>query len=284
MFIIIICVIITVILLTYKDYHLLLFTSTIPRVSMSSKTPKYTLFQTGESRGVNRKMFNDCHRRWLELNNNLRIEWFDDRDRQTYMMVQPSRVYEAYQRVRSRAHKADLFRACILFDRGGLFADTHIVPYLSIDEMLHGCMQTSRHSFVSAQDDKKKGSGIHTGFMFVTKGHPFMKVYIEHIVDNIESGKYTSSALGITGSVCLLRAINEVTGRSPSSLFAEGWNSSRDLTFYLFRNEHGICQYIKKGETPIVTNQYCLASSLLDRMRSPSYQSMWDNCEVFKTR
>ena len=66
----------------FHIYPLLYYTK-LPRLSysrLSKINAPFVLYRIWtHSNYVNNKMFNNCHQRWLELNNNISIEWFTDR-------------------------------------------------------------------------------------------------------------------------------------------------------------------------------------------------------------
>ena len=46
------------------------------------------LYQTSESRIVTSKAYKNCYQKWIELNPNICIEWFNSRDRLKFMRIQ----------------------------------------------------------------------------------------------------------------------------------------------------------------------------------------------------
>ena len=96
--------------------------SRIPRLSISRSTITHTpitLYRTSNSRIVSQKLYRNCYQKWINLNNNLCIEWFDESDRLRFMRTQGKVLLETYEALKPGAFKADLFRLCILYQKGG---------------------------------------------------------------------------------------------------------------------------------------------------------------------
>ena len=247
---------------------------------MYGAQPPLTLYRTWKEDQVTQKMFTNCHQRWLELNENICIEWYNDYDCIKYMRTQGDVLYNCYQTLLPGAFKADLFRLCLLYERGGIYTDGHTMPYVSLREMLKGC--STENMFVSVLDNEQSGSGIHNGFIVASPQHPFIKECIEQIVHNVQTRNYTDHALGITGPKCLARSINQVLDQDPQTNFSVGLNDHGPLSFYLFRIEWGPFQYVYKNDKVIMSKKHCTLSYLWDKLQSNRYKNMWNKKEVFR--
>ena len=273
-------IIICFIVIMFHIYPLLCYTK-LPRLSysrLSKINAPFVLYRTWSSNYVNNKMFKNCHQRWLELNNNISIEWFTDHDCNQYMLTQDKSVQECYKILKPGAFKADLFRLCILYERGGIYVDAHTIPYISIRQMIKG--YTTENLFISVLDSVQTGRGIHNGFIICSPKHPFIKAGIQRIIQNVQNRCYTDHILGVTGPICLSKAINTVLGLPENNTFKEGKNEYSNLSFYLYRLEFGPSQYIYKGNSIIMSKKHCTLSYITHYMQK-SYARSWKNKNIF---
>jgi mannosyltransferase OCH1-like enzyme len=280
--------IVVAILIIFVIYSLiyikpLLTTKTVPLVSHKGDDKEgFTIFRTFKSRKIDEKMFERCHKRWFDMNNSISMEWFDDVDCDAFMKSQSPKIYEAYTTLKPGAFKADLFRLCLLYERGGVYADAQTMPYVSMNEMFTGCFkENQKHRFVSVLDPKSSGGGIHNGFIFCSPEHPFVKRCIERIVNNVKNRDYTDSVLGITGPICLRRAINDVLERNENARFFEGFNDFGDLSLYLYNLKWGPSQFIYKNGKAIMCKKHCNLTTFLAKMKKSAYERMWKNRDVY---
>jgi hypothetical protein len=254
----------------------------LPRISFS-RLPNQrtmTLYRTWRDRFVTSKMLKNCHQRWLDLNSNLKIEWYSDKDCDRFMHSQGREIWDAYNMLRPGAFKADLFRLCILYKHGGIYADACTMPYMSIRNMITGCYSSNNPLFISVKD-AGPSNAIHNGFIIAEAKHPFLLACIQRIVRNVQELDYTDHNLGITGPVCLGRSINTFLGRDEEAGFHQGWNEHGNLSFYLYRFQWGPFQYIYKGNQKILSKKHCTLSYFLDKMKVSSYTKMYRNRTVY---
>ena len=256
----------------------------IPRITIGSTINHLVMYRTSSSRIVNLKMYKNCYQRWLELNPGLTIEWFNNRDCLRFMKTQGEILLRTYQTLRPGAFKADLFRLCILYERGGVYADSNTLPYVSLREMMKGMEFPPCHRFVSVLDCKRSKEGIHNGFIAVSARHPFLRAAIRRIIDNVKRRSYEDHNLAITGPICLSRAINNFLGRDENKVMTVGFNECGEYSFHLLRFGWGYnpCQYVyRRDNTAVLSKKHCLLSLLMDKFKATAYSRMVRNREVY---
>lgn len=243
------------------------------------------IYRTWNNDLVNKKMFNDCHLKWFEINHQIRMEWFNDRERLKLVQTFTKDIVDAYLSLKPGAYKADLFRLCVLYKYGGIYADAHTMPYKSLDYILKDTIdRNEKHHFISVLDSprfsQKISEGIHNGFIICTPRHPFIFTCINDIIENVKNKNYTSCPLGITGPVCLFKAINKTLKRNPLDTFKYGLNKFENYSIFLLRHEAGPFQYIYKNDTVVMCKKHCLLT-YTSKIGKSSYSNMWKAKDVF---
>jgi mannosyltransferase OCH1-like enzyme len=225
-------------------------------------------------------MFRDCHQKWIDLNDTIIIKWYSKEDCNNFMKEQMgSDILECYNALKPMAFKADLFRLCVLYLYGGVYADSHTTPYISIRDMMKGCV--GDNLFISVLDNKQSGSGIHNGIIITEPKHPFIKQYIDSIVENVKNRRYTDHLLAVTGPICFSRSVNKVLGRNINTEFVKGWNRFDSLSFYLYELKWGPMQYVYKEGKVILSKKHCLLTYIMDKMKSGNYATLWRDKNIY---
>lgn len=239
------------------------------------------IYRTCNSLTVPSIMYNYCVEKWTDLNPRYNILWFDNKSCKKFMKGMGNRIYRAYNKLKTGAYKADLWRACILFVYGGVYIDCYTTPFCSLSLMLTNCWnKNSPHQFISVKDIGKWG--IHNGFMVCTAHHPFLRQYIADMVHNIEQNYYGKTDLDITGPRCLLKSINTVLEEN-RDYYDEGLNEYGELSFYLFRLGSGLYKPIYKKDTLILHKKYSFIHFIRQKWlnHGETYTSMWKGKRVY---
>lgn len=254
----------------------------VPKVSCNNDNNIWNVYRTYRSRFIEQKMYEKCHKKWLDINHSIKMEWYDDYDCDRFMKKMGERIWNAYQILDVGAFKADFFRLCILYENGGVYVDAHTTPYTSLQEITKGCIRDQEHTFISVLDSSLSGEGIHNGFIISSPKHPFLKKCIERIIKNIENRDYTDGSLSVTGPKCLAYSINEVLHRDKDEKFNLGWNEHGNLSFYLYRFQWGPFQYILKDNDVILSKKYCTVAYAIDKLKPSAYHKKWHNKSIYK--
>lgn len=101
----------------------------------------------------------------------------------------PPRVGKAFQALRPGSFKADLWRVCQLYITGGLYLDVKLYCLRSLEHLLR------THQLLLVIDRHPRS--LWNGIMGSVPGHPYLKILIEMIVDNVERRSYGSPHPGI---------------------------------------------------------------------------------------
>lgn len=238
------------------------------------------VYRTQKTRYTNQKHYTSCHQAWLDINPKFQIIWYTDKQCDLFMKNFNVRIYNAYKKIKTGAFKADLWRLCILYKNGGIYADNQMTIYKPIENLLKYIIPDNTHHFISVLDCKQSGGGIHNGFMIASIKHPFLKQCINDIVNNIENCNYTDNVFGVTGPICLYRSIQKVL-LTPVE-FKIGYNYIKDITFYLLKFNWGLFQYISDNDIIIGSKKYDTLLYIYDKLFNKyNYRYMWDNKLIY---
>ena len=106
-------------------------------------------------------------------------------------------VVKAFDTLRPGAYKADLWRYCVLYIKGGIYLDIkyECVDGFSLNELL------DREYFVLDRPGwwKKGQIGIYNGVMVCTAQNPILRMAIDKIVENVKNKDYGMNILYPTG-------------------------------------------------------------------------------------
>jgi len=170
--------------------------------------------------------------------------FYNDDDAASFIKTHfPNEVLEAYNSIIPGSFKADLFRYCVLFIYGGVYADVDVMLQSNLDMVISpdvGFMIP----FDEPGRDGGHGSCLWNGLIASVPSHPFLSHTIQLVVNNIRnrftnididnllcSNDGNNPELGInhrldilftTGPCILGLAINQVLQRDPQRQFTDG--------------------------------------------------------------
>jgi len=148
----------------------------------------------------------------------------------------PPQVRDAYDSLIPGAFKADLFRYCVLFIRGGVYADVDTIMGPSIDAAI-----PEDAGFMVGLDEPgkkiQKRMCLWNGFIASAPGHPFLAKVIETAVNNIHQ-RFTS--VDIARMHCPSPEMSIITSFSP--LFVAG-PCMLGSAINTFLGKHGQAQF-----------------------------------------
>ena len=176
----------------------------IPRVIM--QTYKYSV--------VRDEIYNSSIS-WLLCNSEYSYEYYDDRKCIDFIREYfPLEVLYAFYSLVPGAYKADLFRYCYLYIRGGIYTDIDNICMCNLKNFI-----LNNDTFISVKD-RPRGA-IYNAFIASTPKNPVFKNAIDNIVYNVKykiyplniTGNYNDKYLAITGPICLGKSLNAFLNR-----------------------------------------------------------------------
>ena len=203
------------------------------------KIPK-TIMQTYSLKENLTPEMHDNINAWKKVNPNWNYEIFYDKDCISFIEKYfNDDVLHSFNKIKSGAGKADLFRYCYLYIKGGVYTDMDNIPIIALNEIIK-----KDDEFVSCLDHRYRGInskfngksfGIHQSFIISKPKHPFLDMAIKLCTYNIinglkhtgysKNGKFSHPALQphpllkITGPKLLADAVNMVNNKEVNSGF-----------------------------------------------------------------
>ena len=125
---------------------------------------------------------NKVYKNISKFANEYRHEVWDDDECYNYMLTTWGEKFaKIYQNLQVPAHKADLWRYCILYERGGIYMDIKMELIEPIEQTLARTNDAHFSTILSVIKDT-----IMQGLIIYVKGHPILKKCIDFIVENHE--------------------------------------------------------------------------------------------------
>lgn len=214
----------------------------------------------------------------VALNPAFGYRFFTDEEAQKFITTNmPPHVAQAYRMLVPGAYRADLFRYCYLFVKGGVYLDTGFVPRMPLLDALH-----PTDSFVSCDD--RPASALYQAFLCAEPRHPIIAKTIEIVVGRVLQRAYGECGLWVTGPKAIGMAFEEHTGqRTGVGTFGQDGSirlfHHRAFSSGLYRNE----VRTPEGETLFFTKY----RGYHDDQRwfpdgTPHYGAMWTQRRVFR--
>jgi mannosyltransferase OCH1-like enzyme len=186
-------------------------------MSKISKIPK-KIFQTWSTKNISPSL-QQIVDFWKILNPEYEYFLYDNNDCELFIKENfEEKIHNAYCKIIPGAFKADLWRYCVLYKYGGVYADIDTLCLSGIDKFL-----TDETEFMVPIDlNTNKAEGQHNlfnTFIASVPENPILLNAIEKIVFNVENKRIPSSRLDFCGPGLLGRAANQVLGRNENDSF-----------------------------------------------------------------
>lgn len=182
------------------------------------------------------------------------IHLYDDEDCKTFLQLhfQPE-VVDAFHRLKEGAHKADLFRYCVMYIAGGIYLDIKIELLQDISSLystmdLDSSTRNPTTIYTVLGGDK---SHIFQGVIIAPPGQPIFLKLIDHMVANV--GKASRHYhMFVQYFLKLIKEDASINTITPGKI------TGKELNYYLFKeiathdanqcydglDRHGFCSYI----------------------------------------
>lgn len=218
----------------------------------------FTIIQTNAKRKVSFKL-KYCVDRLTRFNPEYEYVYYDDEACRNFLReYYPPNVLECYNLLIPGAFKGDLFRACYLYEKGGIYLDSGMSCIIPLREVIR-----STDEFISVRDfyyplNDFKNPFIYNAFIACIPKHPIIKNYLDKIIKNIENRSYSDNVLGITGPLALGRSFVECLNINKSIYEGDYGNGIRLLQLLIPINQSlkEPINIVKEGDRSIFTTKY----------------------------
>lgn len=177
----------------YTKYYADVFLIKLPKIKTFYQTQDYrnNLCITYSKRSIP-KLFEPIVNHNLKMNSTGTTEFYHESSRKRFIQNHFNNdVVEAYEKLIPGSYKADLFRFCYQYIRGGI--------YLDFNKKLLIPVKTIPTNFDILFTHDLDGSNISTAFLISKPGLPYWKDVIERCVKNVFTKFYGQNSLDPTG-------------------------------------------------------------------------------------
>jgi mannosyltransferase OCH1-like enzyme len=160
------------------------------------------IYHTWNSHDVPERMKNNIN---YILNQNPEFDYYlyDDEECREYIKDNFNiDVLEAFDSLIPGAYKADLWRCCIMYKKGGVYMDIKLKPLVKLKRLIEA------NNFYFVKDSPSMAEcdykiGVYNAFLISYPNNILFKLCIEEIVKNCKNNFYGTNSLAVTGP-CLL--------------------------------------------------------------------------------
>lgn len=196
---------------------------------------------------------------------------FDDDDCRDFITDNFSKdVITAYDSLIPGAYKADLWRYCILYKRGGVYMD---IKYKCADDVKLIDLVDKEYY---VEDRPQRGNrGVYNGVMICEKGDPKLLKAIYSIVDHVKQKYYGETPLSPTGPGLLGKIFTDDEFRDIRLKFVV------DPKNVHLNESHTIINKTNNKGLFVMYPEY-RKDQLKYKDSHPHYNELWDNNKIYK--
>lgn len=230
------------------------------------KIPR-VIYQTFEDSEIPKGMY-DSIQSWKDLNPEYEHYYYTEKDRVEFIekFFDP-RILNAYLSIIPGAFKADLWRCCVLYEKGGVYVDSDMICLKSLNEYIEG-----DDEFLISRDDPMSKTFLANGFIASIPKHPFLKQQIDSIVNNIET-KRECYYLEISGPALFGKSVNHILGLPQDSEYTLGMSEINGHRIKILKHEWTTKTMTYNGENVLHT-EYPGKDNEMTLINNPQYYSL----------
>ena len=219
------------------------------------------IYQTWHSNTLPKYM-QDCVNKLKEQNPEFEYHFYNDDDCRNYIKDNFNRdVLHAFDKLKPGAFKADLWRYCILYKKGGIYLD---IKY-QCENNFKLIQLTDKEYFVKDIPIYTR-QGIYNALLVCKPGNNVLLNCINKIVENVKNKYYGNNPLEVTGPLLM------------SYYFTPLEINKMELKHVIENNTY----YIKKNDTKIlkIYSQYRSEQKLYQKNKY--YADLWHNKNIYE--
>jgi mannosyltransferase OCH1-like enzyme len=160
-----------------------------------------TIMQTSKSRYVTNNKFLSV-RSIIDHNPHYNYVFYDNEEAKSFIVQYYDKdVIDAYNKLIPGAYKADLFRYCYLYIKGGIYIDCKMICHINFDELF-----TYNYDIILVKD--RISNAYWNGFICAKPKLEIFRKCINEVVENVKKEYYGSNMLDITGPTMFYNTIH----------------------------------------------------------------------------
>jgi mannosyltransferase OCH1-like enzyme len=212
-----------------------------------SKIP-LNLYQTWKTKKLSAE-FQAIADTWKIHNPEYTYQLFDDTDAGEFIKDNfDDDVYDAFSKLKIGAFKADLFRYCVLYINGGVYADIDTICMNNLGSFLNNNIE-----FATPIDFNTNPSwgtyNLFNAFIASIPRHPILLDCINRVVYNVKNNIKPASSVDLTGPGVLGRATNVFLNLNETTSFVNKEGIINNILLLKFQQG---TEYIKNNEGGII--------------------------------
>jgi len=233
--------------------------------SQESMEPHYAIplhiYQTWHTKELPPKM-RECVERLKSANPEFQHHLFDESECREFIETNFNEdILKAYDSIIPKAYKADLWRYCVMYVRGGVYLD---IKYYTVDGFK--LIELANDEYF-VRDIDGSGRGIYNAFMICRPGNEKIKHCIYAIVDNAKDKFYGDTALSPTGPLLMKRFFTDSEIDQLEMTIGEG-NGCPDKT----------CVY---HQDRVILSMYKEYRDEQTNTKEPKYYDLWGQRKIY---
>ncbi len=228
------------------------------------------IYQTTKDNIMDISTWNIC-KNIVDLNPEYTYHFYSNVDQRNFIKTHMSkRVLRAYDKLIPVAYKADLWRYCILYMKGGVYLDIPMETYVPLKDIIN-----NDDTFISSRETFISDGSIYNAFIASVPKHPFLREAIDECVRNIENNYIGTGTSDPTGPLVLGRCINRSSMYPEKQKFKLGYQGER-IKFKLFDHNFLGKIYDTNGKL-VIYKSYPIFSKLFTKAKDgkPHYTYLW---------
>jgi hypothetical protein len=204
-------------------------------IDKNNKPIPKNIFQTWGQKNLSPAL-QEAASSWQKFNPDWQITIFDDKQCREFIATHfDEDVLWAYDQITPGAYRADLWRYCVLYVHGGVYADFKFKALLPLDKVLDPAADFVSVIDVGTPDllgiDLSKNPYLMQGFLASKPNSLVFLTAIQAIVHHVKQGDYTTDYLSITGPGLMGRVVNQQMGRDELNSYEAGIFQAGEHTY-----------------------------------------------------
>ena len=230
------------------------------------------MYQTWHSREDLSQKMRECIDTLKAQNPELVHHLFDDNDCREFIADNfNEEVVNAYDSLIPGAYKADLWRYCILYKKGGVYMD---VKYKCADDVK--LIDLVDKEYYVEDRPQHENRGVYNGVMICEKGDPKLLKAINTIVDHVKQKYYGETSLSPTGPGLLGKIFTDDEFRDIRLKFV--FDEKNDMRL---NESHTIINKTNNKVLFVMYPEY-RQDQLKNKDSHPHYGELWDKKQIYK--